>query len=59
MPQPTSILDAFTDAVRTVKTTIVGEHVWHTRNCWRRLYIECGPFKLRYTADHGRKREEV
>ena len=59
MPQPTSILDAFIGAVKSVKTAIVGEHVWHTRNCWRRLYIECGPFMLRYTADHGRKREEV
>ena len=55
MAQPTSILDTLLN----FKRSIVGEHVWHTRNCWRRLYIECGTFKLRYTADHGRKREEV
>lgn len=58
MPQPTSILDAFQDAVRTVETAFVGQHIWHKRKCWRRLYIECGSFRLEYTADHGKKREE-
>ena len=55
MPQPTSVLDTLLD----FKRAIVGQHIWHKRKCWRRIYIECGRFRLEYTADHGKKREEA
>lgn len=59
MPQPTSILDAFTDAVRTVKTTIVGQHIWREKTRRRHVCIECGCFRIEYQSKHSQEGKEV